>query len=162
MKRFIILSAMTQICCLSAMAYPAVGDRIVQVQTVTAPGGRVTVTEITKELGASTPGTFVYLKTEKNLASGTVVQDVPKNILPSDVVREAQITEILRGCRTLSGNRELVQIGSNSITTCRITLNGTTVWYAHVPFGVVKVTKDYNEELGGAVETVTRSFQFGK
>ncbi len=78
------------------------------------------------------------------------VQEYPNTWAKSLLTTDDEIDTLLKDCVNLGGTREDIQVGSESLPSCRMeeANEGETFidWYAHVPFG--RIRYEVNQRFG--------------
>ncbi len=127
---------------LATHASPEVGDYVKFTKLFTGSEGETAIAKYSREILKfnSETGDFLIRSVESYPDETNMVTEYtwPKELLTSD----AEIDNTLNNCKDLGGDIEYLQVGEESLKTCRLeTREGseTTVdWHAHVPFGLAK------------------------
>jgi hypothetical protein len=121
-----------------ALAFPAVGDRVVFDGTYTSPDGLAVVYTQTMEIVAFDAGAEIFTLSNTFVSSGKPIQDT-ETIPASEMVSDIKVREVLDGCEAAGGTIEDIRVPAGTFRTCRSSKqDGGTVWTADVPFGLVK------------------------
>jgi len=121
-----------------ALAFPAVGDKVVFDGTYTSPDGLVVVFTQTMEIVAFDASTEIFTFSNTFVSSGEPIQNTV-TISASEMASDVKVREVLDGCEAAGGKIEDIRVPAGTFRTCRSSKqDGGIVWTANVPFGFVK------------------------
>ena len=126
------------LCALSSFAGPKVGDISVMEGSVGRFGQKSLITT-TQKITAFDANRGVYtLEQSQVIETQSRVHEI--QVTEAQMMTEERAAEVVANCGQGSGKREIVIVRAGTFQTCRAnTGDGSTLWIAPVPFGVVKL-----------------------
>jgi hypothetical protein len=138
-NRLVLVSLFALVSATAAFAAPKVGDSAVMDGALVGNGVNMKVTTAQK-VTAYNANTGVYTVVQTQTVAGQT-QSKEVTVAASDMMSEETAALIVASCESQSiGKKEHVTVGAGQFDTCRVNSeNGSILWIAPVPFGVVKL-----------------------
>lgn len=126
------------LCTLSSLAGPKVGDTSLMEGSVGRLGQKSAISA-TQKITAFDANRGVYT-VEQAQVIGTQSRVHELQVTEAQMMTEERAAEVLANCGGGNGKRETIIVKAGTFETCRAnTGDGSTLWIAPVPFGVVKL-----------------------
>ena len=134
------LSILSLVFAASAFAAPKVGDSATLDGSLTGQGVNMKITTFQK-ITAFDVNTAVYT-VEQTQSVADQVQTKEVSVAASSMMSEESATLIVTHCASEQiGTPEHITVAAGSFDTCRVAApNGSILWIAPIPFGVVKLS----------------------
>ena len=138
-SRVLTLSALALAFSTAALAAPKVGDSATLAGNLVGNGINLKVTTFQK-ITAYDQNTDVFT-VEQTQTIGAQAQTKDVQVKGSDMLTEETAALIVQGCASQKiGTKEHITVAAGAFDTCRVAgQNGSTLWIAPIPFGVVKL-----------------------